>query len=91
MLGLKDDELARIVRSLYGLTGSGEYWHETLIKHNLKDLEMNISVGDFAMFLRSIAGMLVALFGSYVDDVLHAAKATEKVKMKHITSKKFEI
>lgn len=37
---LKDDQLLEILRPLYGLADSGDYWHATFLKHLKSDTNM---------------------------------------------------
>jgi Reverse transcriptase (RNA-dependent DNA polymerase) len=43
-------ELIRIVKPLYGLPDSGDYWGETFRNHHILDLLMKQTTGDFSLF-----------------------------------------
>jgi hypothetical protein len=44
-------ELFQVVKPLYGLADSGDYWHETLTAHHITKLLMEHSTGYFSFFL----------------------------------------
>ena len=72
ILELNQDELIQIIKPLYGLADSGDYWNETLTKHHLQHLRMKQTEGDFSLFFYHIGQKLAGLSGTYVDDILRA-------------------
>ena len=80
-LSLGPNELIEVLKPLYGLSESGDYWCETFTKFHLHDLRMKQSTSDFSLFFRRVADKLVSLSGFYVDDLLQAAPAHMKDKL----------
>lgn len=62
--------LLKLLKPLYGLTDSGDYWHATLTNHLRKNLEMVPTFSDPALFFHSIKGEVQGIIGSYVDDTI---------------------
>eukprot|EP00171_Calliarthron_tuberculosum_P003375 IDg3375t1 len=91
VLGLADNELVQIIRPLYGLPESGEYWYETLTHHHRERLRFKQSTSDFALFFRSVADKLVAISGAYVDDIIQAGTKEEKERILRITKQHFDV
>jgi Reverse transcriptase (RNA-dependent DNA polymerase) len=46
-IDLDPDELLQIMKPLYGLADSGDYWAQTVVHHHLADLRMTQATGDF--------------------------------------------
>ena len=90
-LNLDSSELLQIIRPLYGLTDSGDYWCETFARFHLYDLRMQQTTGDFAIFFRRCANRLVALSGSYVDDILQAGSKETKATLRKQIKDTFHI
>ena len=90
-LNLDSNELLQIIRPLYGLTDSGDYWCETFARFHLYDIRMQQTTGDFAIFFRRCANRVVALSGSYVDDILHAGSKETKATLRKQIKDKFDI
>ena len=67
---LSQEELIQIIKPLYGLSDSGDYWDETLRIHHLENLKMKQSTGDLSLFFKRLGNKLVGISGSYVDDLL---------------------
>lgn len=88
---LGPNELLQIIRPLYGLSDSGDYWYETLTQCHISRLRMKQSTGDFALLFRRIADKLVGLSGSYVDDILQAGTTQEKKRIIMEMERKFDI
>lgn len=88
---LKPGELLKLVQPVYGLSDSGDYWCETFAKFHTNNLRMQQSTGDFALFFRRIANQLVALSGTYVDDVIQASTKVQKAEIKRQLQDKFDI
>lgn len=51
---LTDDQLLEILRPLYGLADSGDYWHGTFLKHLKSDLNMQSTACDPSLFFKQI-------------------------------------
>lgn len=89
ILNMDSDELLQLMKPIYGLTDSGDYWHETFRNHQERDLEMNKTIGDSSLFFKRISNRLVGLSGSYVDDILRAGTPSFLSDSMKITSSKF--
>lgn len=50
VLGIKNGEVFRLVRPLYGLCDAGDYWTHTMETHLVNDLKMQQASGDSALF-----------------------------------------
>jgi hypothetical protein len=57
-LVLAQDEFLKVVKILYGLNDSGEYWAETLGQHHIRALRMSQATADSSLFFKTIAGEL---------------------------------
>jgi Reverse transcriptase (RNA-dependent DNA polymerase) len=90
-LELNQDELVKILKPLYGLSDSGDYWHETLRAFHLDHLHMEQLVGDHSCYFRRIADKLVGLSSSYVDDLLHAGTPEFRDDITRMLKDNFEI
>jgi len=88
---LSADELVQVIRPLYGLSESGDYWHETLTRHHINDLKMTQATGDFSLFFRRLSGRLVALSGTYVDDMLQCATVEQRRAIQDLMRSRFDI
>lgn len=62
--------LLGLLRPLYGLPDTGDYWHATFASHMKNELGMLQSFGDFALFFKHVNGELMGLASTYVDDNL---------------------
>jgi hypothetical protein len=51
--GLEENKMLKLIRPLYGLADSGDYWGKTLSTHITEDLEMKKTIGDPAFFTRT--------------------------------------
>lgn len=91
MIELGPNELLQTIRPLYGLSDSGDYRYKTLTKCHTSKLRMKKATGDFALFFRRIADKLVALLGTYVNDILQAGTQTTKRNMIKALEKEFDI
>ena len=72
---LSPDLLLKLLKPLYGLADSGDYWGRTLRDHILKDMGMSATTTDGAFFYKQIANQLAGLCATHVDDCLHAGNA----------------
>jgi hypothetical protein len=63
----------KLLRPLYGLADSGDYWGSTLLDHLKEELGMKQTVGDPAMFFKLLDSKQQGMCATYVDDApLHA-------------------
>ena len=69
---LSSNQLLKLLKPLYGLADSGDYWNFTFADHIKKDLHMTNTAGDLSLFFKSAHGKLCGLMGTYVDDSLLA-------------------
>jgi hypothetical protein len=71
---LPPDELLQVVKPLYGLADSGDYWHETLTAHHITKLLMEQSTGEYSFLFRKKDKELYGMSGTHVDDIFQAGK-----------------
>ena len=64
--------LLKLLRPLYGLADSGDYWNETFAHHIKSDLKMQSTAQDISFFFYKARKKLKGLAGTYVDDALFA-------------------
>lgn len=81
----------KLFKPLYGLTESADYWCETFARYHLHNLRMQQPIGDFALFFRRELDNLIALSGSYVDDILQAGSPDMRQKIQRTIKDKFQI
>lgn len=43
---LKENEILKLIKPLYGLTYSGDYWHKNINQHLRNELDMKPKTGD---------------------------------------------
>ena len=87
--GLASNELLKLLKPLYGISDSGDYWHERFKLHLRKDLLMKQTDGDLALWFKGVGKALQGLIGVYVDDQLGCG-TKEFVKYSEETEKKFK-
>ena len=90
MLELGTDELIQIVKPLYGLPESEDYWGETLTRHHLDQLRMQQAEEDFSLFFYHIGRTLAGLSGTYVDDILRTGNPSFKKYSTKLTNDAFD-
>ena len=86
---LSKDSLLKLLKPLYGLSDSGDYWHATFTRHLRDELHMTPTVSDSALFFKTVHGKLCGILGSYVDDTITAGDVEFQEESK-ITENKFE-
>lgn len=86
---MEGNTLLKLLRPLYGLSDSGDYWHTTFSDHIKNDLDMKETVADYSFFFKKARGKLLGLMGTYVDDTITSGSETFE-KETELTSKKFE-
>ena len=69
---LSANQLLKLLKPLYGLADSGDYWNFTFANHIKNDLHMSNTAGDLSLFFKFANGKLSGLMGTYVDDSLLA-------------------
>jgi hypothetical protein len=82
-------QLLKLLRPLYGFADSGDYWGRTLSNHLRKDLGMESTTGDIALFFKIIQEKLGGLCATYVDDTLQAGDQTF-VELSELTQRRFQ-
>ena len=60
----------KLLRPLYGLGDSRDYWHATFAKHLSQDLGMKAVSCDVSLFFRCARWQVTGLISSYVADTL---------------------
>lgn len=81
--------LLRLLKSLYGLSDSGDYWYKIFSKHLREDLERNPTTGDISYFSRRENWGVMGLVASNVDDTISTGtEAFEEESI--ITRNKFQ-
>jgi hypothetical protein len=91
VLELTQDELLKVIKPLYGLSDSGDYWAETLVQHHLRDLRTSQATADFSLFFRIVAGELAGLSGTHVDDLLQAGTPKFRLAALKKTADSFDV
>ncbi len=86
---LKQNELLELLKPLYGLAESGDYWGRSFRHHLIKELGMNTGISDAALFYKKLGEKLIGLCANYVDDTLHAG-TEEYAKLCNKTEEKFK-
>ena len=69
---LSKDQLLKLLKPLYGLADSGDYWDKTFSRHLTDDLGMRPCVCDPALYGMKIDEKLLGLCTTCVDDALQA-------------------
>lgn len=67
---LASNQLLKILKPLYGISDSGDYWHSTFSNHLIHDLRMTTCTGDLYLFFKVVDGKLRGMTGAYVDDTI---------------------
>ena len=86
---LNENQLLRLLKTLYGLTDAGDYWDVTMTNHLKKDLNMSQASLDISIFFKMIRGKLTGMSGMYVDDGIHAGN-DEFLKLCDRSQKRFK-
>ena len=86
---LSHDQLLRLLKPLYGLADSGDYWHITFSSHLRRDLQMIPTLNDLSLFFKTVKGELAGMIGAYVDDTIGAGTA-QFSRDSLVTEKRFD-
>lgn len=86
---LSSNQLLRLLKPLYGLSDSGDYWHSTFSNHLTRDLNMTLTTGDLSLFFRVVEGKLRGMTGAYVDDIIGTGDAAFE-KESEVTGERFQ-
>lgn len=86
---LTSDELLKLLKPLYGLSGSGDYWHHTFKGHLRRDLSMTQATGDLSLWFKSVEQALNGMIAVYVGDQLSAGTPAFEEETK-ITERQFQ-
>lgn len=86
---LNSNQLLKLLKPLYGLSESGDYWHETFFKHLHEDFGMTPTAGDLSFFFKIVRGKLQGMIGTHVDDTISAGTGFFADKSR-ITERQFE-
>jgi Reverse transcriptase (RNA-dependent DNA polymerase) len=73
-LELCPNQALQLLRPLYGLADSGEFWYRELAHHH-RDLGMNTLTTDNSFWIKFSENILEGISGVYVDDVVQAGTA----------------
>jgi hypothetical protein len=90
ILQLGPDELLQVIKPLYGLSDSGDYWGKTLNYHHKSELQMSQITGDFSFFYKRLMGNLVGISGTYVDDIIRTGNKTFREEYTKCTHQTFD-
>lgn len=71
-LQIEGNQLLKLLRPLYGLSKSGDYWNTTFSNHIKNDLKMANAISDYSSFFKTVRNKLIGLAGTYVDDIICA-------------------
>ena len=88
-LNLSSDEVLELLKPLYGLPDSGDYWNKTISNHVTNDLGMTPTYIDNALFIKVEEDKLLGLTGIYVDDSIHSG-TKDFIKLTDETAKLFD-
>lgn len=90
VIGVDPHKLFELIRPMYGLYGTGDYWGLAIEFHLSKDIRMQTIIEDNALFDRKCGGIVEAITGYYVDDRLNAG--TKKFEdQEEVTLQKLEL
>ena len=73
MLQIGSDTLLKLVKPLYGICDSGDYWSATLNDIIRNSLKLQPTTGDGAIYYENGNEDFVGILGAYVDDSILVA------------------
>lgn len=68
---LSEDKLLSLLKPLYGLSDSGDYWNNALAKHLTQDVKMIPSTGGLSLYSRRGVDGIIRVVASYIDDTIY--------------------
>lgn len=77
---LDADELLEILRPLYGLADSGDFWQYTFRRHMKKNLCMTTTACDLSLHFKRVQRTLQGIIATNVDDNFSAGQNSFKKK-----------
>jgi hypothetical protein len=86
---MEPGKMLNLLRPLYGLADSGDYWGMRLTNNLKQDLGMESTIGDPELFFKYIGNRLIGMCATYVDDTLQAGDS-KFVKLSEETLRKFQ-
>ena len=86
---LNQGKLLKLLKPLYGLADSGDYWGRTIRNHIKEDLNMTGTTSDGAFFFKCIRDKLDGMGITYVGDALQAG-TKEYSDLAHKTEEQFK-
>lgn len=91
---LKPGQIINLLKPLYRLTDSEDYWHQTMTSHLKKDLKMQSLTGDLACFLEVANVLLQGMIEVHVDESIGSGNEKfvkeSKIKAEKCISKEIE-
>lgn len=72
VFGLNDEKMLHLLKPLYRVSGSGDYWERTFQKHIQTDMNMDNCISDTILFYKMDNRGLIGICANYVHDNLHA-------------------
>ena len=62
--------LMNLLRTIYGLSNSGDHWYHTFPDKLENDVKMSSTMSDIYVFFRRADGLLKWIMASYINDIL---------------------
>jgi Reverse transcriptase (RNA-dependent DNA polymerase) len=73
-LELSPNQALQLLKPLYGLADSGDFWYRELAQHH-RDMDMQTLTTDNSLWMKFTENILEGISGVYVDDVVQAGTA----------------
>ena len=86
---LSSGQLLKLLRPLYGLADSGDYWNATFESHIKEYFGMQATAGGMSFFFKKVHQKLSGLLGTYLDDSFLAGDK-EFLKLSQKIQQRFE-
>lgn len=71
---LKQNHLLKLLKLMYSLSDSGDYWHDTFEENISVHINMRQATEDLARFMRNDNGRLSGIIGNYIYDTIVSGK-----------------